>query len=1086
MAKALVAGGVALVLLPVASTTVGAAQAPPGSGQPRVAEPFELSMVEGELRIRDAEEPLALEQPTTLTGSYDTGDEGTGAISGATFSTPVVSFETEAQGFPVFVDAAFSQVTPGSGTGGIDPDGNVVLNTALTATLDIEVGSPPLIVAECRTTPVNVTLDSVAPYDEVTDRVTLADANFTVPAAPVTPDCPPIVADGINEQLAGSGHSLTLTMEGELMPPEPPGCPSLTDLAAAPPASTLGTAVNLTATVVMDPAFADDELCEDAIGVTPGGFVEFRDGNQVLGTAELNGSGVAAFSVADLPAGVRNLTARYRGLDPYSPSTSDVVTHRVSAPPAIVSDIPENLQIGGPPVEFDVTVTNTGFGSDVINGRLDLAFRRVTGGGNNVGPPNFTLEYLDGVTWVPVVMSGASDAFAAISPSTGAPLPVGESFTRRVRLTVKPTANPAAMNVTFMLTQVDPVTGLPAPTLNPSAATVAQSVVRTHLVNVPRRTTAVNVSGLRPHTVRQGQTVRVHGITTTPGTVNGLRPSGTFEVLLDGVPVPVRTDATVPELGYQPTVPAGINTQNAEFVVPINGATGTRTITVRYSGDRFFLPAQWTNTISVLASRGVTYTCKEVTPFFTDRFTVNVEANVSLPSAVASGTEVDLDQLDVTLYTDRGNSVDAFGVFFSASNPVLPPGSTDPGIRSMDFGFSGGGGTSTSVTFANSTLMTDATRPVDPNPDQVVGFEGETGSVTIEGAPGEVVPVSLEAVGLTAFIGGDLSVDCTPLGGALVLGQVTVAGTTLTVEAPDPTRAGDEVTLNASVAPVGAVGTVEFRDGTETIGVRQLGTGGTASMITDSLEAGTHTLTARFFGNLGSISTTSEPVELVVLTEFDCQPFAIEGDGAVVRLVYIELLHRCPDQAGFDYWVGRLAGGTSPEAFAAAISNTDEAQGRLVAKAYQMMLGRDPEAAGQAYWVGRLQGGDRYDHLLAALAGEDEFWVQAGSTNEGFVTRLYDRVLERAPDAEGLAYWVARLEAGRNRGQVARSFTTQVEPRERLVIGAYQEILDRPPSPAELADATDELGINGDLAALYAQLIGTPEFDTRAQGFPTF
>src|SRR5690606_17503179 len=126
-----------------------------------------------------------------------------------------------------------------------------------------------------------------------------------------------------------------------------------------------------------------------------------------------------------------------------------------------------------------------------------------------------------------------------------------------------------------------------------------------------------------------------------------------------------------------------------------------------------------------------------------------------------------------------------------------------------------------------------------------------------------------------------------------------------------------------------------------------------------------------------------------------------EGNGAVVRLVYMELLGRCPDEAGFDYWVGRLEDGTSPEVFARTIARTPEAVGRVVDDAYVTMLGRPADGPGRTFWAGRLLAHGRYDTLLADLGASDEFWSQSGSSNSGFVTRVYEQLLDRVPDQAG-------------------------------------------------------------------------------------
>lgn len=1089
VAKAVVAGVVALVLLPVAATASGAQAA-----SPRAIQPLELTMTEGELLIRDAEEPYALEQPTTITGSHDTGPGGSGAVTGGTLSTPTISFETVALGLPVFVDATFTQVAPGTGTGVIDADGNVTFSTSLTVDLDIEVGDPVVLTAQCRATPVHIQLDSVAPYDPETGLVTVRDADFSVPEV-TGENCKSPVDSNVNELLAGGGHSLTLTLEEEdLALPEPATCPTLTALELSPVGeATLGDPVTYTATVTPDPAGEGLPECEEAEGVTPSGVVELRADDTLLGTATLDGTGSATFTDDSLPAGTFDLTAVYRGAAPYGGSTSAPQPYRIAAPPAIVADLPEFVEIGADPVEFDVSLTNTGFGSDVINARLDIGLQRQDAVTTEVDRAATLIEYFDGTDWVPVPFQGSGWGMTSVPDANGVPLATGDQVVHRLRISVGAgeTDPPAGrFRVAFGIIAVDPQTGEPA-TVNPQQWEPASAItLSTTFVNEERAESTILVEdGLIPHTVRQGQTLYLPRIQVD----SPLRPvtGGTIRLLIDGAPARFRTSVTPPEFGYVEETPAyveGFGDPDATIPIAPDMATGAHTLTVVYSGGSLHQPAQLHFPFTLLPARGATYEC--VANFIVRYvFQANVVAHANLPAARPSGSTVPLSQLDVTLYTDRGIAVRNFGQNLPPVAEVADPPTFFQPLSSIDFGFgAAGSGQATAMTLTNNSPLPASPNPAPPSAvDQVVGFQGEGGSVAVEGSPGDVVDVPLESVDVAGNLFGiGVGLTCTPLDAPLSLGQVTVAGTTLAVDAPDPTREGDDVTLTATVAPEGSSGTVVFRDGSTDIGYTTLRSDGTASITTDDLAAGAHSLTASFFGGLGAVSTTSEPVALEVLPQYDCSAFAEEGNGAVVRLVYMELLRRCPDQAGFDYWTGRLDDGMSRARFAATISGLSEAQGVLVDKAYRLLLERDADAAGRAHWVGRLQAGQRYDTLLVQLASSGEFWEKAGATEEGFVTRLYQRALLREPDTAGLQHWVGRLEAGVPRHVVARQFVGSSETMGRLATAAYQEILDRTPTTAERQAAIDHLRTTGDLDALYAQLIDLDEFVDRAQELPNF
>ena len=86
-------------------------------------------------------------------------------------------------------------------------------------------------------------------------------------------------------------------------------------------------------------------------------------------------------------------------------------------------------------------------------------------------------------------------------------------------------------------------------------------------------------------------------------------------------------------------------------------------------------------------------------------------------------------------------------------------------------------------------------------------------------------------------------------------------------------------------------------------------------------------------------------------------------------------------------------------------------------------FGRAPDPEGLNYWVGRLADG----YTLAEAA--ESFSVQAESTAkypylanpniaspQAFITQVYMNLFNRVPDAEGLAYWTAELQSGADVG----------------------------------------------------------------------
>jgi hypothetical protein len=146
------------------------------------------------------------------------------------------------------------------------------------------------------------------------------------------------VATFTTSSLAAGSHSIAAVYGGDANF-APSTSPALTQTVNAPAlaatTTSLGTSVNpsaygqavtLTATV-----------SASAGSGTPTGSVTFRDGQAVLGSVALDGSGRAQFSTSALAAGSHSITASYGGDATFSPSTSAPVTQTVNPVPGPAS-----------------------------------------------------------------------------------------------------------------------------------------------------------------------------------------------------------------------------------------------------------------------------------------------------------------------------------------------------------------------------------------------------------------------------------------------------------------------------------------------------------------------------------------------------------------------------------------------------------------------------------------------------------------------------------------------------------------------------------------------------------------------------
>jgi methionine-rich copper-binding protein CopC len=81
---------------------------------------------------------------------------------------------------------------------------------------------------------------------------------------------------------------------------------------------------------------------------------------------------------------------------------------------------------------------------------------------------------------------------------------------------------------------------------------------------------------------------------------------------------------------------------------------------------------------------------------------------------------------------------------------------------------------------------------------------------------------------------------------------------------------------------------------------------------------------------------------------------------------------------------------------------------------YQAAFHRYPDAEGLGYWIGRLDQGISLHDVASAFIGSDEFQYDYGQAQSDaeFITLLYNNVLHRAPDDAGLQYWEQAMRNG--------------------------------------------------------------------------
>ena len=190
-------------------------------------------------------------------------------------------------------------------------------------------------------------------------------------------------------------------------------------------------------------------------------------------------------------------------------------------------------------------------------------------------------------------------------------------------------------------------------------------------------------------------------------------------------------------------------------------------------------------------------------------------------------------------------------------------------------------------------------------------------------------------------------------------------------------------------------------------------------------------------------------------------PCLMTNPSEFLTTLYQSLLGRPADDAGLAYWSEQLSSGAmSPVQVALAFSASPEAMQQVVpvAQLYLQVLGRAPDAEGLQYWVAQVRDGMSYRALVDNFQASAEFSAAfaPGTSVASFVTAAYQQVLGRAPDPQGLAHYVTQLESGVSRTEILAELSLSAEASARVAAAVQTVVVfigvqGRPPSADELA-----------------------------------
>ena len=154
-----------------------------------------------------------------------------------------------------------------------------------------------------------------------------------------------------------------------------------------------------------------------------------------------------------------------------------------------------------------------------------------------------------------------------------------------------------------------------------------------------------------------------------------------------------------------------------------------------------------------------------------------------------------------------------------------------------------------------------------------------------------------------------------------------------------------------------------------------------------------------------------------------------------VKLLYLTMMDRNPEENGFRYWTDLLNSGQKTRyQVAAGFIDSDEFKGicsnyginrgsingdavapieKFVARFYQLALERTPEQAGMYYWVARLKNHQDNGATVAEKFFFSDEMLGKNNSNEKYIELLYSVMMDRQADGNGKAYWLDKMDTNR-------------------------------------------------------------------------
>jgi hypothetical protein len=218
-------------------------------------------------------------------------------------------------------------------------------------------------------------------------------------------------------------------------------------------------------------------------------------------------------------------------------------------------------------------------------------------------------------------------------------------------------------------------------------------------------------------------------------------------------------------------------------------------------------------------------------------------------------------------------------------------------------------------------------------------------------------------------------------------------------------------------------------------------------------------------------------------------PNPVLNSSFFVTQVYQDILNRAPSATELSNGVAFLTANPAglPDVALQVFSSAEfQNNANYLTKCYLALFQRDPDITSWNQIYKLMQAGAQPVTALNGFLSSPEYLAQFPNTlsNTAFVTSLYQKLLGRAPEPAGLAYWNFLLNFGVPRSLVLNGFITSPEYDARVSHQVtanllYMTLLQRSGEPAGISFWTTVLNFGVPMNSVMGSFINSPEYLAR-------